>query len=153
MKALPSDEPPRRSGRIPLDTSTARALRHGCGGECAADESQTNGGRHAMGLFERLFGRKRRRARRYDGQRASYQPPYPRTDGGEPYRAPEPSRQDVRALPHAVEGAPPAPRTLTDEQAIARYRYMLRTAPPEVMEQAHEEAFARLTPQQRAMVL
>jgi hypothetical protein len=106
-----------------------------------------------MGLFERFFGRKRREERRYDGPRAPYQSAYAQPDSGEPYQAPEPSRQDGRALPHAVEGAPPAPRTLTDEQAIARYRYMLRTAPPEVIEQAHEEAFARLTPQQRAMML
>jgi hypothetical protein len=42
---------------------------------------------------------------------------------------------------------------LSDEQAIARYRYMLRTAPPETIEQAHAEAFARLTPAQRRMVL
>ncbi|HEU5103488.1 MAG TPA: hypothetical protein VFU22_30915, partial [Roseiflexaceae bacterium] len=42
---------------------------------------------------------------------------------------------------------------LTDEQAIERYRYMLRTAPPETIEQAHAEAFAQLTPAQRAQVL
>jgi hypothetical protein len=41
----------------------------------------------------------------------------------------------------------------SDEQAIERYRYMLRTAPPETLEQAHAEAFARLTPDQRRMVL
>ncbi len=40
-----------------------------------------------------------------------------------------------------------------DEQALERYRYMLRTAPPEAIEQAHQEAFAKLTPQQRAMAL
>ena len=40
-----------------------------------------------------------------------------------------------------------------DDQAIARYRYMLKTAPPEVIEQAHAEAFARLTPEQRRRVL
>ena len=40
-----------------------------------------------------------------------------------------------------------------DEQALARYRYMLKTAPPESIEQAHAEAFARLTPQQRRMLL
>ena len=40
-----------------------------------------------------------------------------------------------------------------DEQALARYRYMLKTAPPETIEQAHIEAFARLTPQQRQMLL
>ncbi len=40
-----------------------------------------------------------------------------------------------------------------DEQAIARYRYMLKTAPPETIEQAHAEAFAQLTPEQRRLVL
>ena len=40
-----------------------------------------------------------------------------------------------------------------DEAAIERYRYMLRTAPPETVEQAHAEAFAKLTPEQRRKVL
>jgi hypothetical protein len=40
-----------------------------------------------------------------------------------------------------------------DEAAIERYRYMLRTAPPETIEQAHAEAFAKLTPEQRQKVL
>lgn len=40
-----------------------------------------------------------------------------------------------------------------DDQAIARYRYLLRTAPPETIEQAHAEAFAQLTPEQRRQVL
>lgn len=40
-----------------------------------------------------------------------------------------------------------------DEQAISRYQYLLRTAPPETLEQAHAEAFAQLTPEQRRMVL
>jgi hypothetical protein len=46
-----------------------------------------------------------------------------------------------------------APGDSADEQAIERYRYLLRTAPPEALEQAHAEAFARLNPQQRAEVL
>jgi hypothetical protein len=41
----------------------------------------------------------------------------------------------------------------SDEQAVERYRYLLRTAPPETIEEAHAEAFARLTPEQRRMVL
>jgi hypothetical protein len=45
------------------------------------------------------------------------------------------------------------PGPLTDEQAIARYRYMISTAPPETIEQAHAEAFAKLTPEQRQVVL
>jgi hypothetical protein len=40
-----------------------------------------------------------------------------------------------------------------DAQAIERYRYMLRTAPPETLEQAHAEAFAKLSPEQRRQVL
>jgi hypothetical protein len=40
-----------------------------------------------------------------------------------------------------------------DQAAIERYRYMLRTAPPETVEQAHAEAFAKLTPEQRQKVL
>ncbi|HVK01988.1 MAG TPA: hypothetical protein VM490_00795, partial [Armatimonadaceae bacterium] len=40
-----------------------------------------------------------------------------------------------------------------DAAAIERYHYLLRTAPPETIEQAHAEAFARLTPEQRRQVL
>jgi hypothetical protein len=39
-----------------------------------------------------------------------------------------------------------------DEIALERYRYLMRTAPPEQIEQAHQEAFARLTPAQRDML-
>jgi len=42
---------------------------------------------------------------------------------------------------------------MDDRQAIERYRYMLRTAPPDDVERAHEEAFAQLTPEQRGVVL
>ncbi|HKO49795.1 MAG TPA: hypothetical protein VJV79_18825 [Polyangiaceae bacterium] len=41
----------------------------------------------------------------------------------------------------------------SDQQAIDRYRYMLRTAPPETLEQAHAEAFAKLTNDQRQRLL
>jgi hypothetical protein len=47
----------------------------------------------------------------------------------------------------------PAPGQDADAQAIARYRYLVRTAPPEAIEAAHAEAFARLTPEQRRRVL
>ena len=50
--------------------------------------------------------------------------------------------------PAASAAAPSA-----DEQAIARYRYMLQTAPPQTIEQAHAEAFAKLTPEQRTLLL
>lgn len=41
----------------------------------------------------------------------------------------------------------------TDERALAQYRYMLQTAPPQAIEQAHAEAFAKLSPEQRGMLL
>jgi hypothetical protein len=47
----------------------------------------------------------------------------------------------------------PASGELTDEQALERYRYLVRTAPPDAIEQAHEEAFAKLTPEQRRLAL
>lgn len=53
----------------------------------------------------------------------------------------EPQRTAARQAPNA------------DEQALDRYRYLLRTAPPEAIEQAHAEAFAQLTPEQRRQVL
>jgi hypothetical protein len=68
---------------------------------------------------------------------------YPAT----PYPGPYPAaafrasgRGADRSIPH-------------DRAAVERYRYLLRTAPPEQIEQAHAEAFARLTPQQRQQVL
>lgn len=42
--------------------------------------------------------------------------------------------------------------TAEDKRAISRYDYLVRTADPEQLEQVHREAFARLTPQQRAEV-
>lgn len=58
-------------------------------------------------------------------------------------RPPSPRRQDFG-------GPTPAD---TDQEALERYRYLLRTAPPEAIEQAHAEAFAKLTPTQRSQVL
>jgi hypothetical protein len=58
----------------------------------------------------------------------------------------EPRSQPGRSLPRSRELSP-------DEQAVDRYRYLLRTAPPETVEDAHAEAFAKLTPEQRRMVL
>ena len=47
----------------------------------------------------------------------------------------------------------PEPGASADDQAIARYRYLVRTAPPEAIEEAHAEAFARLSPEQRRRLL
>ena len=47
----------------------------------------------------------------------------------------------------------PAAELSDDERAVERYRYLLRTAPPETIEEAHAEAFAQLTPEQRRLLL
>lgn len=47
---------------------------------------------------------------------------------------------------------PPAAATGEDRAAIARYDYLLQTADPHRIEQIHREAFARLSPEQRAHV-
>lgn len=39
-----------------------------------------------------------------------------------------------------------------DEIAVERYRYLLRTAPPETIEQVHTEAFTKLTQEQRNLL-
>lgn len=80
-----------------------------------------------MGILDSLFGRS-------DDQRPQNQ------SGLGPQRA----RRDVAARNRPQNA---------DEQALARYRYMLQTAPPEELERAHQEAFARLTPEQRQMAL
>src|SRR4051812_19130451 len=82
-----------------------------------------------MGLLDRLFGRRDR----YDDRRS-----YGYDDGSSGYQSPQAPRS--------------APRS-ADEQAIERYRYLLRTAPPEKIEEAHAEAFAQLSPEQRREVL
>lgn len=90
-----------------------------------------------MGFLDRLFGAD-------DTRRA----PAPRT--------PAPS---YRTAPGGAYAPPPAPGAASpaasaeDQQAIDRYRYLLRTAPPHAIEQVHAEAFARLTPAQRQQVL
>ncbi len=69
--------------------------------------------------------------------------PAPRDD---PRRRAEPPR------PAGADAVPPTGQT-ADERAVERYRYLLRTAPPEAIEQAHAEAFAQLTPAQRRLAL
>jgi len=53
--------------------------------------------------------------------------------------------------PEASPRPPQRPRT-DDEIAVERYRYLLRTAPPETIEQVHAEAFSKLTDEQRTLV-
>jgi hypothetical protein len=59
------------------------------------------------------------------------------------------SAQPIRSA--AQKPAAQRPRT-DDERALERYRYLMRTAPPETIEQVHAEAFARLSDGQRALI-
>jgi len=58
-----------------------------------------------------------------------------------------------QTAPQRQRGFQDNSRLSEDERAIERYRYMLRTAPPDTVEEAHAEAFGQLTPEQRQMVL
>ncbi|MCY1717056.1 hypothetical protein OVA26_08830 [Microbacterium sp. SL62] len=96
-----------------------------------------------MGLFDRLFGSGD------DASRRAPETPVPHGSASgsrdaEGRYAPPPAQQQV---PAAASGSD------EDRQAIERYRYLLRTAPPETVEQVHAEAFGRLTPAQRQQVL
>jgi hypothetical protein len=92
-----------------------------------------------MGLLDRLFGR--RRSERADGY-ADH------GDADRGYAADDGYARGYEAPPPPAPAGRPA-----DQQAIERYRYLLRTAPPDQVEEAHAEAFTRLTPDQRQQVL
>ncbi|GIT80739.1 hypothetical protein LLS1_24080 [Leifsonia sp. LS1] len=67
-------------------------------------------------------------------------------------------REEPRSLPPQAPVAQTASDTVPqaarseDEIAVERYRYLLRTAPPETIEQVHEEAFTKLTSEQRRLL-
>lgn len=99
-----------------------------------------------MGFLDKLFGRSdqtqpHQQASGGYGQQGYGQQGYGQQGYGQP-------------APGYAPG-PPAQgqQQVSDEQALARYRYLLRTAPPETIEQTHAEAFAQLTPEQRQQVL
>ena len=100
----------------------------------------------SMGILDRLFGRTPRREASYG----------PGSGAGTPaWGTPSPAPASYPPAPSS--SYPPEPgaddRSRQDEEAIRRYRYLLRTAPPEAVEQAHAVAFAQLTPDQRRQVL
>ncbi|GAB4081116.1 hypothetical protein GCU67_06015 [Modestobacter muralis] len=92
-----------------------------------------------MGLLDRLFGRSQRTSSPYGPDQQ-----YAGEERGYGY-----ARQPAPAAPTGGQ----RPARSADEQAVERYRYLLRTAPPDQVEAAHAEAFAKLTPEQRAQVL
>src|SRR6476469_126209 len=98
----------------------------------------TKNGENKMGFWDKLLGR---------DQNQPQPQTQPQQPAGNPYRQPQQGYYN-QGQPTQQMGQP-----LTDEQAIARYRYMLQTAPPETIERAHVEAFSKLTPEQRRMGL
>lgn len=109
-----------------------------------------------MGKLNRLLGMA---AKALDldgtGNRASTSgdPHPPRTS--QPYTPPSPRDRYTPPAPHAGSVPPSTGArrgTDADRAAIARYDYLLQTADPHRVEQIHREAFARLTPEQRAQV-
>ncbi|GAB3090082.1 hypothetical protein [Isoptericola nanjingensis] len=103
-----------------------------------------------MGFLDRLLGRTHDE-RSYHGVPGWPDDARPRTGEapGKHGYAPYPGQQPAG---RPGTGAPAAHRD-PDEVAVERYRYLLRTAPPDAVEQAHAEAFSRLTPEQRRRVL
>ncbi|WP_435737448.1 hypothetical protein V5D56_02295 [Cellulosimicrobium sp. PMB13] len=105
-----------------------------------------------MGFLDRLLGREPRDTQAGSPAQGGYGSPAQQPDR---YPTQYPPGSPAYGTPDAAPAAPAAsgaPRT-PDQVAIDRYRYLLRTAPPDAVEQAHAEAFARLTPQQRSQVL
>lgn len=66
--------------------------------------------------------------------------------------ASRPTSRDPYSPPAAGAVRPSEPVSDADRAAIARYDYLLETADPHRVEQIHRDAFARLTPTQRAQV-
>ncbi len=95
-----------------------------------------------MGFLDRLFG---------SADDASKRPAETATPRG--------AASEMRAADGSYAPPPPAGAmgaasgTGDDQRAVERYRYLLRTAPPETVEQVHAEAFGKLTPAQRQQVL
>jgi len=81
----------------------------------------------------------------------AYAPPYASGERPRP-TSPTPSAADPYAPPAPGASRVSQNATDADRAAIARYDYLLQTADPQRVEQIHREAFARLTPQQRAQV-
>lgn len=98
-----------------------------------------------MGLFDKL------RERLDPASRRTAPGSYP--SGSSPPEAPHPGGVPAWGTPGGGAAGEGSRGRDPDDVAIERYTYLLRTAPPETIEQAHAEAFARLTPEQRRRVL
>jgi hypothetical protein len=105
-----------------------------------------------MGFLDRLFGTEKAGRQVPPVPQNTYGP----TQGQQSYGQPA-YGQPAYGQPAYGQPAYPPPGTQppksADEIAIERYRYLLRTAPPETVEQVHAEAFAKLSPAPRQQVL
>jgi hypothetical protein len=97
-----------------------------------------------MGILDRLFGRR---------LRPTYQRGPTSSGSGPPAWGTPPSSPPQPGASYPPEPGATTDQARRDEEAIRRYRYLLRTAPPEAIEQAHADAFAQLSPDQRRQVL
>ncbi|WP_439692353.1 hypothetical protein ACRQ4B_15855 [Curtobacterium sp. SP.BCo] len=80
------------------------------------------------------------------GQPQQYTP-----QGGQSQQSAPQYGQPQQSAPQQAAGQQRGPVD-ADRVAIAKYDYLLRTAPPEQLEQVHHDAFARLTPAQRQQI-
>ncbi|KQO84261.1 hypothetical protein ASF17_01670 [Frigoribacterium sp. Leaf263] len=103
-----------------------------------------------MGFLDRLLGRDDQRPDQPGGRPAADPRPYGQQSYDQPYGQ-QSYDQPYGQQPPARPGTA-APARSDDEIAVERYRYLLRTAPPETIEQVHAEAFEKLTPEQRRLV-
>ena len=79
----------------------------------------------------------------------AYAPP---AQGMHSYAPPQAQTAHSYTPPPAPGNRPASPGSDADRAAIARYDYLMQTADPHRVEQIHRDAFARLTPEQRAQV-
>ncbi|MCJ0702521.1 hypothetical protein FRIG_15505, partial [Frigoribacterium faeni] len=105
------------------------------------DDRQGQGGQgYGQGQGGQGYGQ----GQRYDRQPQGYD------QGQQSYGQGAPRQQNPGQARDGRSGAGLSP---ADRQALAKYDYLLQTAPPQQLEQVHREAFERLTPEQREQVL
>ncbi len=103
-----------------------------------------------MGFLDRLLGRPERPQQDQNQWGRPQEQGY--RYGQQSYQVPTGAPQWGAGTPSAAPAGAPGSGSTEDERAVERYRYLLRTAPPERIEEVHAEAFATLTPEQRRMV-
>jgi hypothetical protein len=150
--AADAPSPSRRqaaSVRTVVDRPTSRSA---CGTEHTIRQDTT------MGFLDRLLGREPQQGQPQQpsapqgyqyGQQSYEQPTAPQQAYGQQASGQQGYGQQPPVQPAGPGGGP---ARSDDEIAVERYRYLLKTAPPETIEQVHAEAFAKLSPEQRRLV-